>query len=68
MFYRERQTILPCPTPPVFFSFFQLHSCSIIGLKLSIKVLVFLNEHLLYHHLTVVCGLKLISAALIHFL
>ena len=35
---------------------------------MHIKILIFLNEHLMYHHLTVVCELKLISAALIHFL
>ena len=35
---------------------------------MHIKILILLNEHLMYHHLTVVCELKLISAALIHFL
>ena len=35
---------------------------------MHIKLLIFLNEHLMYHHLTVGCELKLISASLIHFL
>ena len=35
---------------------------------MHIKILILLNEHLMYHHLTTVCELKLISAALIHFL
>ena len=35
---------------------------------MHIKILILLNKHLMYHHLTVVCELKLISAALIHFL
>ena len=35
---------------------------------MHINILIILNEHLMYHHLTVVCELKLISAALIHFL
>ena len=35
---------------------------------MHIKILILLNEHLRYHHLTTVCELKLISAALIHFL
>ena len=35
---------------------------------MHIKILILLNEHFMYHHLIVVCELKLISAALIHFL
>ena len=35
---------------------------------MHIKILIFLNEHLMYHHMTVVCELKLISVAFIHFL
>ena len=35
---------------------------------MHIKILILLNEHFMYHHVIVVCELKLISAALIHFL